>query len=350
MKKTIALILAVLMLVPCFLTAAFAWAPTTEEDDFGIAPGYVRTKEVRKNADGSSWAMASAYNKAGQLTKTVKVEKSSYGTTKTTTAYAYDKNGNITKKVVKFAGEDSSYKETYAYSYNKSGDVKKAVYRYEGSGNYWEKMTTAYTYDWSGNLTKVTVKRSGLGGEWSQTQTFTYDRFGRKIRENTHNGFSRIEETVREFAYDSDDNLIRINYAEYSADGTYEYHSTQTNTYDKNGNITKSTFRDTDSSNELVTRYTYDKNGRLKKTVETLSAQGYGDSYTETTTYTYDANGNLIKEVTARENAFMIRKTATAYSYDVRGNLIKKVVAKTDTDSHKVEKDVYAYAYQKIAA
>ena len=347
MKKTIAIILAILMLLPCVLTAAYAFSPADEEN-FGIMPGYARIKAVHKSADGTTWAMASTYNKAGLLTKTVEVEKSDFGTTKTTTAFAYDKNGNVKKKAAKTVDADGWSKEVTAYAYNKNGDVKKTVYTYEGSGNYSEKITSTYTYDRSGKLVKVVAKRSGLGGDWTITTTYDYDAAGRKIKEDQFNPYSMVQECVREYGYDAAGNLNRISYAEYGTD--YEYHSTQTLTYDKQGNLTKETFRDTDSNNETVTTYTYDKNGRLKKQATTCRAQVYGDGYTETTAYSYDKNGNLTKEVVKFENAFGVKKTAIAYAYDANGNLCKKVIARTGTHMVGPEKDVWAYTYQKIAA
>ena len=55
MKKAIAVLLALVLMFGAALPAfAFPMTEEGEDETFGIAKGYVRTKEVQKNSDGSS--------------------------------------------------------------------------------------------------------------------------------------------------------------------------------------------------------------------------------------------------------------------------------------------------------
>ena len=79
MKKLLAILLALLLMLSVALPA-FAF-PSSEEGDgrdetFGIAKGYVRTKEHRKEGE-DAYLCVRTYNKQGKLTKETQTTKGS---------------------------------------------------------------------------------------------------------------------------------------------------------------------------------------------------------------------------------------------------------------------------------
>ncbi|MFD7655361.1 RHS repeat-associated core domain-containing protein [Actinosynnema sp. NPDC059797] len=191
----------------------------------------------------------------------------------------YDTRGNLTK--VRSTGLNADI-ETYTYH-----SLGLVATRKDGKG-----AITSYEYDNDGNLTKV-VPPTPAGAT-----TYTYDSLSRVTSVTDGNGV-RIE-----YGYDRLDRVVSI---------THGTTVVQANTYDANGNLTRTqvpgTTRvlDYDPRNQLtkVTRgteqvsYTYDKVGNLK-TLTTSSG---------TATYHYDAADRLIELVDAGN-------VATTFGYD----------------------------------
>ena len=113
-KRILAILLAVALAFSLALPA-FAF-PASDEGDgrdktYGIAKGYVRTKESTKDSDGNAHVTATVYNKQGKpvkVTQTNKGDDYSYTSTeKYVCAYRYD--------------DGSASKETTTYTYQKIG-------------------------------------------------------------------------------------------------------------------------------------------------------------------------------------------------------------------------------------
>ena len=283
MKKSLALILAVLMLVPCFLTAASAaWGDPKVEEPAKAAEGYVLVKDecIFQDDEGVEKSFTEwSYNKAGQpireVTERYGQDEDTYeeylAWTKTTT-YAYDGSGDLTRKATTTVGYGgSTSKEVTAYVYNQDGDLVKESRSYKGGGGP-EKSVIKYAYDRDDNL----VKRSAVFVYYSSTRkeasAYTYNSAGQQTKEITIvRRPDETEKTVIAYAYDKKGNLKKTackKYVDGEQVGTYA----EANTYDKQGKLTKTRYveRGTDGTNIQITRlYTYWKNGKLKKTVDT---------------------------------------------------------------------------------
>ncbi len=134
--------------------------------------------------------------------------------------------------------------------------------------------------------------------------------------------------SVRTFAYDDRDRLIREESSGPAGDTTVAY------TYDRAGN------RLTRTTDGVETAYVYDVNDRLLS--ETTAGQ--------TVTYTYDANGNRTAKITAAgdridyawDSQNRLRRvdvtesgavTTVRYRYDTSGLRVEAAVAGADTRS-----------------
>ena len=185
MKKTVALFLAVLLMM-CGMTAVSAvgvpvmnadnydpwefdpdevveYLPWEQDDFFGIADGWVRTKDV---LDGRVRA-ARAYDAQGRLLKDVHYQN---GKADIAWTYAYDKNGNMIKEVEK---SSAGYSCVYAYTYDKNGNKIKEVWK-SANGN---STVDAYAYDKNGNVIK-NVWKSSDGSKGVITWARAYDKIG----------------------------------------------------------------------------------------------------------------------------------------------------------------------------
>ena len=188
--------------------------------------------------------------------------------------------------------------------------------------------------DTNGN--KVSVTNAGFKHSDGNGITFTRDEHNRIIRaEETSNNGSVINKV--EYAYDSNDNLIRVT---DNADRTVGY------TYDDNHNLIDII----DPMGIAVARNVYDEDGRLVATVDAdgnrIEYEHDLDGRTEivrdklgnVTVYTYDTNGNILKTVDALgnittntydENNKLLTKldalgNMTSYEYDAKGNRIRQ--------------------------
>ena len=348
MKKSLAIILAILMLLPCCLAPASAGLLDDEGIEFGVAEGYVRTKEVYKDSYGGSTTTANAYDADGLLTKTVKVEKyPSGGTSKTTTAYAYNSDWKVAKKVEVEVSDDYSSKLTTVYSY---GKVYKETTSYKMSGGYYYKSTTAYYFNQYGNPTKIVETFKNENGSSTDTQTFSYDRdlnLTKTVRVYKDNGYVTKETTT--YGYDRNGYLNKVS-SYQTLNGKWDVSTVTTYTNDSDARVLKEvqTYSDAEGNNyKTTTNYQY-KSNRLSKKTEVFDADDY--MRTTVTSYTYK-NGNLTKEVeSSRTEGYdhsYSTKTTIAYSYDKAGNLLKKVSVQKDSEGD-VFKEVWTYKCKKM--
>lgn len=189
--------------------------------------------------------------------------------------------------------------------------------------------------DTNGN--KVSVTNAGFKHSDGNGITFTRDEHNRIIRaEETSNNGSVINKV--EYAYDSNDNLIRVT---DNADRTVGY------TYDDNHNLIDII----DPMGIAVARNVYDEDGRLVAIIDSdgdkieyvydidKRTEIVNDKRGNSTVYIYDENGNILQTVDAlgnksfntydRHNNCLSSTDAngnmTRYKYDDIGNLTEVI-------------------------
>ncbi len=115
--------------------------------------------------------------------------------------------------------------------------------------------------------------------------------------------------------------------------GTDGTSTTSTNSYDKNGNLTKSVYKSGEYT--ATTTYTYDADGNITK----RAFENTGD-YSEIETFTY-SSGKLKKQTYEMNEGEGVSKGTTTYSYNKKGLLTKSAYATSD-DSFTY---TYSYSY-----
>jgi len=373
MKKWIACLLALSVVFLLALQAAafpVNEADSDEDSAFGIAPGYVRTKESYKDGDGSTHTYTRAYNKQGKPVKEVETIKDGKDSRTYMTKWAYDKKGNLTKQV--FYTDDAVMTDTYTL--NKAGRVTKQVRKIAYEDQSIDTSSRAYTYDKAGHV----VKERAFYDDCEETVTRVYDKAGRLTKEACTQAYEDNTRTVTvtAYTYDKKGNEIKMAYTQKdrygavekrtivsvpdaknlcvkktenwsyaSGDSVDKTRSVTTYAYDKKGKVTKEVFQSVSSdgyNRKDTTASTYDANGNCIKRVIVEKAPGYSSK--ATTAYTYDKKGNLLKEVTVMKNGTETTKTTETYTYDKAGNLLKYVFVSPSG------RGVTCYTYQKIGA
>lgn len=388
MKKSLALILAVLMLVPCFLTAASAaWGDPKVEEPAEAAEGYARVKDEYTmwddgvlDKDVTEWS----YNKAGQLTKEIKkgyrqdedTDEEFLAWTETT-AYVYDGSCDLIKKVSSVVYHNGrTSKEVTVYVYNQDGDLVKESRGYKGYDGCTEKSVIKYSYDRNDNLVKRTatiVERSGTRREIS---AYAYDKNGRLKKESAVVYFEdRLEKTVTAFAYDKKGNVTK-KAVRFYLDRVLQWTAAEANAYNKQGGLTKTRYAkriENGNTTQYTRLYTYWKNGNLKKTVDTNP-----DNPDYRRTITYNKDGKLLMDKTivgyekddeGQRSAIEIIRIceydengrltydyfldpiygndgasgSTRYTYDENGNVLTADSSRSEEDYYVTEKHVYTY-------
>ncbi len=376
MKKAIAILLALVLMFGAALPAfAFPMTEEGEDETFGIAKGYVRTKEVQKNSDGSSNSVVTSYNKQGKPVKQVETWKEKDYTSTTTTVSSYDKKGNLTEEIIYY----NDYISTSTYVYNKAGQETKYVHRVDFEDNTSMTTTTLTTYNKSGKE----AKKVSYHDDSVETTVYTYNKAGKLTKEVTNEVYEdNTKDTMStSYTFDKKGNEIKMVMTYKDRYGTNEKRSfvseynkknlcikkteqysftdsdgivdktvnVTTYTYDKKGNVTNETFKSTysDGSKRTVTFVsTYNESGKLVKQVTTEKSAEYSSK--TTTSYAYKSS-RLVKEVTVIKDSDGTTKTVETYAYDKAGNLTKHVNSGSYADG-TTSKYTTTYAYQKIGA
>lgn len=380
MKKTIAWILAVLMLLPCCLTVTAvsdllynshvldsktfdpesihekiyydyveAQRRPWLNDAFGIAEGWVRTKVVY----GSAWQYVRTYDSNGNLLK-----QTDHSVGLDRTVYTYDENGNLIKMTAK---GDYLHKNTIgnevsiavAYTYDKNGKLIKEVSCEKlFDTNDTVKTVRVYTYDANGYLKKETWKSTDFYRDKKITVekgtiTYAYNKIGDLIKTVTKTVQRWESETPRTTTstdviayartYDANGAQRKLVRREtFSSDGRVISVRKSAWAFDSSGRMTKVS----DNENDVTGTYTYDRSGHLIK-----SSMLYGGDRM-ITTFTYDKNGRLIKSVcTETERDGDYETEELSYVYD-RGGYLKKVIGKfTEYDAKDDDYEEKSFYY-----
>lgn len=385
MKKTVALLLTVLMLLPCCMTAASAAdVPLTafgnnlyrfvpcinlepmvrpwKDSDFGVSAGWVKSKEtslltglytvsctydqqgrlLKKVEDDSVVTVYTySYDEAGLLIKesmrrTLKETVVSFrGTLSSVTAYAYDADGRLKKMVKKSVDETGAISKTVtAIAYDAAGRIKKVTMLYTSRTGASEKVVYTYAYDRTGNLSKIVAAGYGDDGSKVSKQTeytWTHDANGtlRKLVLVTKTTAGMQTSTVKSaWSFDQNGNLIKAVDRERGITAAY--------VYDENGRMIKAKEQHSESiASEAVISFAYDRDGRVTKCVE-IVISNEGARSTTTFVYAYDGGGNMKKvamktvRFNAENSSSSPYKGAIAFKYDKYGNLLKMVALLDD--------------------
>ena len=216
----------------------------------------------RTDPNGGAWTYT--YDNLRRMTKQTAPSPLSYET-----KWNYDGNGNVTKKEVENIDEDGD-----AYT-----------------GNPW--ITTTYTYcDCDCVLTVV----EEIDASTTRTTTFAYNDNDQRIR------VTRPEGNKDKWTY-NERGLV----ATHVRGETATEASTTSYQHDDNGNLT-----DVDDGENNTTSHTYDLFDRRTKTTTAL------DHYTE---YTFDKNGQVTEE--SRKDSSDTELANRAWYFDERGRLWK---------------------------
>ena len=295
--------------------------------------------------------------------------------------FAYDAFGRLLTASV--AG-----KQVAGYTYEaKNGKLSKILY---GNGDYIrytydaqdrpnlsyykkasdsaEQKLHGYVYDKQGNLSQVTSYMAG------KTCRMAYDLLDRLMRVTDEQG------NAYEYAYDSENNLVRMNHAigssaavtsyTYDEDGrevTVKAGSAYTRTtfYDSLGRVAEQTwstgspvtvaydYAETDSVTsksqpssirigQKLISYAYDGNGNITGIGESDSPEPGAASRTDT--YAYNELNQLIRENSETQNRTFV------YSYDAGGNLlaVKEYAYTTDASLTEAPLKTEAGTYDSV--
>ena len=176
----------------------------------------------------------------------------------------------------------------------------------------------------------------------SSVTTNTYDKNGnltKNVRISKDSG--GVYSDTYKYTYDSKGRISEETAVFDYGDG-FVSSQTKKYTYNGKGNVVKSEVSYDNGALESITIYTYDSNDKLIKAVEDTD---YGEGITSkaTVTYFYDANGNVSKQIINSDNNSVRTNT---YTYDSKGNEIKRVSSRISPEG-KTGKTVFTNKYDK---
>lgn len=339
LKRTLALVLTLMMLLPCFLTAAFAaddgdWLT---HESLVNENGFVCTKETMKSSNGAGYVYQYTFDAQGHLLKAVESNRESdgtrFGNVKTCT---YNKAGDLVTEAYSFEGQDGDFEKYLAvYSYDKKGRLTKETLSFQNAEGT-ETNVRTLTYDAKGNKTKAVVNQRQADGITSrELYTYAYDKQNRVVQKKYRSSSSvdYIHNETTKYVFENG-RLAKEILVEVSGidDNITTYRTTTTHTYDKKGNEIKTSVRvktsDDVSSSEVTTR-TFGKQKRLL-TEKTVKKDSFGTSLTISAVNTYDENGFLAKHVkTEKSNDGRNDRLTETYVNDKKGNPVKKTTVET---------------------
>ena len=308
-KKIVKLTLLCGMVVTLATVSACGSANVSVDTELDVN---ISTEQDSEEASGESSEASTAV-----VMKLVKEESATYeiaddgSKTEDSTSddiYEYDAKGNVIKKTYYC---DGILLETWKYTYDENGNmIENSLYE-GGSPN----LIMEYAYDEKGNM--VTEKMTSRDTDIEMVTTYAYDEDGNMIREeykSTKGGGISICKAT-EYTYDEDGNCIHV---KTLYDG--EVVSEDTNEYDENGNLIKTSNLRAEDTNPRITiyEYTYDYEGNILKSIK-KDEQG-SKTIAE---YTYDTNGNILTYV--KGGAVLLTDAHYEYEYDANNNLIKEV-------------------------
>lgn len=232
----------------------------------------------------------------------------------------FDQNGNVLEEIYYSTGKEERIDQ-------------RLIYKYDDKDNRIEHINTKVS------IGKILLK-----------QNFTYDKSGRKIKEERFNGSdyeiikytydskNRIQEIVKT---DTLNEILQIRVFEYNGNKSITSILTKdrkfigkvVNTFDKNENIIETS--EYDINGKITEQSFFEFNGKLM----TQKTKYIFENFNYMETYSYDSRDNLIevKREQPKGNIFI----NNIYKYDTNGNLIEEQWY--DEDPTDYSKKTYFY-------
>ena len=308
--------------------------------DYGPFAGttytYNRLGQVATKIDAEGNGESYTYNAFGQLVTFRRYQGAITGSNYNQTSFEYDRRGSLTKST-----DAQSHYEAYTYDAfgNRISYKAKSANTVAAQGG-----TTTYTYDKRGLLLTeiLPIQSYNFEGEHPITimNKYSYDLRGNLTQKIEAHGLDEARAT--NYAYDKLNRLTTTTSDAYEKVASIAANrvltlqstvaATETITYDKNGNVTK-----TVDAAGTVTIYFYDALNR--KTAEVVRSDPANNKGI-LTTYAYDANGNTTNikiyesatvTITASSNGGTSSaapsapagdKRETTFTYDDRGQML----------------------------
>ena len=271
-------------------------------------------QSARQNHLGGTDYVTNTYSFVGELLTSKREHKASASGAMTTllTTNTYDHVGRL--KDTKHRVNTQTEVILTRNEYNEIGQLKTKRQHSENSGTNFI-TSTSYTYNERGWTTKATSPHFTYELKYN---TGTNSQYNGNIAQQLWGHGSTSTPNVYSYTYDR---INRLSKGESS--GTIMFERLQ---YDDRGNILKLVRNSNTLDDTVATSYTYENNNlsnRLKSITKSST----------TNTYTYDVNGNATKDrtgMTFTYNHLNLPKTATksgtsvTYLYDAMGSKLRK--------------------------
>jgi RHS repeat-associated protein len=248
-----------------------------------------------------------------------------------TITYEYDNAGNLVRETERISGivteyEYNAFGQVIARTLpdNGSGHRRRDTFDYYTSGpqtGYQRQLiidagglnlTTAFEYDQVGNIISVT---DPMGND----SLYQRNSLNQVVRFSSREVSAGGVRHVKDYAYDANNNLVRIDVENRDADGVLQDNTHFTATYEYevlNRRIRKT--EEVAEDHAITTEYAYDAN-RNRILVRNGEAVN-GNQPNNTSAYVYDERDLLFQEILAPEDA---ARSTTQRDYDGNGNLIR---------------------------
>lgn len=209
----------------------------------------------------------------------------------------------VVKKIINEKG-DSSYIKEFTYTskglkksmnYYYKGSTKETPTKYYYNGKKLKRVTNnfdpSFKYNKKGQL--IFVKHDIKEDGWTFDDSINYDKKNRisSVKKHSQNANQNNTNTWK-YKYNKKNLVTKatcktkkiINWGAGESDQIYEYSTSKSCKYDKNGNLTKLINKQTNETIKTTYKNTYDSNGCVVKIV----AKSNGDIKKQTYTITYE--------------------------------------------------------------
>ena len=262
------------------------------------------TNQATRFVDGRNHDTRLDYDTAGNLARIIHpissiVDDFEYNSFGQMTAHTCPDNGS---------GHRRRDERTYYNAGPQAGYLHTSIVDATG-----EALTTAYEYDTVGNVTRVIDPRGN-------DELYAVNALNQTVRVSTRKpdpgGSVRY---VRDFYYDGNDNLERIEVENRDSYGVLQANAILTTEYDFDIlNRCLRMTQEVDAGREIVVEYEYDGEGNL-----TLTRNGEATASrqpTNTVTRLYDERDLIFRELMAAGD---LDQSTTQYDYDGNGNTVR---------------------------
>lgn len=295
MKKSICIILSLLMLLPVFTSCKDSTGndsnekgtslqgnteETTATEIKTLEPGKMRliTKEtyIENNPDFTfpEYVSTFSYNENGRL---LKKETTLNGEYHSTVTYTYDENGNLYSAEYVEPSSNKHFIETYMFDENNR--LIKFTDGWYDDKDFLHTKNYDYEYDSQGRL----IYSEGLSAygpkptTYKNATTFEYDENGNLLKADNGDTYT--------YLYDEKGRIKEIQEVYY---GTTDIRGITTYEYDEKGNCTASIYY-VNGEERIKTGYNHSDSGRLTYVYHSVAGS---EAASYSWTFTYDEYGN----------------------------------------------------------